>query len=151
VGADLRKPEELPAPGSFDLAVCNPPYFPPDSGALSPQASRRAARAELTCSLDQVCAAAARLVRWGGRFAVVYRPERLTDLLNTMRQRGLEPKRLRFVQRTASSAPSLLLAEGRRGGGPGLRTEAPLLLEGPDGRPSAELDAIYWKGPVTTL
>lgn len=76
---DLRE-TDLPA-GSFDLAVCNPPYFPPSSGPLPKGESRRTARTEETCTLEDVCRAAARLLRWGGSLCLVHKPERLTDLL----------------------------------------------------------------------
>ena len=75
----------------------------------------------------------------------MHKPERLTDLLTALRTHGVEPKRLRPVVRRAGDAPSLLLAEGRRGGRPGLSIEAPLILEGADGAPTAELDAIYFR------
>ena len=54
---DLRE-TALPA-GSFDLAVCNPPYFPPGSGPLPREEARRTARTETSCTLEEVCRAAA--------------------------------------------------------------------------------------------
>lgn len=140
---DLRK-TALPA-GSFDLAVCNPPYFPPSAGPLPKGEARRTARTEETCTLEDVCRAAGRLLRWGGAFCLVHKPERLTDLLCALRGEGLEPKRLRLVSLRPERAPSLLLLEARRGGKPGLAVEKPLILENPDGSPTAELKRIYFR------
>ena len=140
---DLRD-TALPA-GSFDLAVCNPPYFPPSSGALPEGEARRRARTEESCTLEDVCRAAARLLRWGGKLCLVHKPERLADLLWSLRSAGLEPKRLRAVERRAGEAPSLVLLEARRGGRPGLAWEAPLILETAEGRPTAELEHIYFR------
>lgn len=140
---DLRK-TALPA-GSFDLAVCNPPYFPPASGPLPEGESRRTARTEESCTLEEVCRAAGRLLRWGGEFCLVHRPERLADLVCALRENGLEPKRLRLVCARRDRAPSLLLLGARRGGRPGLGISPPLLLENPDGSPTAELDRIYFR------
>lgn len=140
---DLRK-TTLPA-GSFDLAVCNPPYFPPSAGPLPKGEARRTARTEETCILEDVCRAAGRLLRWGGAFCLVHKPERLTDLLCALRGEALEPKRLRLVSLRPERAPSLLLLEARRGGKPGLAVEEPLILENPDGSPTAELDRIYFR------
>lgn len=125
--ADLRETSQLPQAGSFDLVVSNPPYFSPDSGLVSPQSARSAARTELTCTLDDVCAAASRLLRFGGRFALVFRTDRLVDLTETLRKHHLEPKRLRFVQNAAEAAPSLLLLECKKGGHAGLTVESSLL------------------------
>ena len=143
---DLREIRRLLPAGSFDLVTCDPPYFRPDSGALPADPGRRTARTETGCTLTDVCAAAAWLLRWGGRLCLVHRPERLADLLCALRAAGLEPKRLRIVCKAAGAAPSLLLLEGRRGGRPGLRWEEPLILAGPDGAPTAELDRIYFRG-----
>nr|WP_325213162.1 methyltransferase [uncultured Oscillibacter sp.] len=140
---DLRE-TALPA-GSFDLAICNPPYFPPSRGLPPKGEARRTARTEEHCTLEDVCRAAGRLLRWGGALCLVHKPERLADLLCALRENGLEPKRLRFVSARPEKAPSLLLLEARRGGKPGLRVEPPLLLENPGGSPTAELNRVYFR------
>lgn len=142
---DLRAVKDQFPTGSFDLAVCNPPYYPTASGAAAENSARRTARSEVSCTLEDLCAAASYLLRWGGSFCLVHKPERLTDLLCSLRAYGLEPKRLRFVCKTAGSAPSLVLAETRRGGRPGLTVEAPLILQTGDGLPTAEVNAIYFR------
>lgn len=124
--ADWRK-APLP-PASFDAVVCNPPYFPPHTGGVSTDAARRVARHEDSpASLAELCTAAARVLRHGGRFFLCHRPERLCDLVSTLRAAGLEPKRLRFVQHDAATAPYLLLCEARKGGRPGMVCE-PVLM-----------------------
>ena len=60
-----------------------------------------------------------------------------------MTAQGLEPKRLRPVCQRPERAPSLILAEGRRGGKPGLSLEAPLILTGAGGEESEEFRRIY--------
>lgn len=142
---DLRNVKNQFPTGSFDLVVCNPPYFTPGSGRLASAQAMRTARAEVDCTLEDICRSAAYLLRWGGSFCLVHKPERLTDLLCALRQSVMEPKRLRFVCKTAGAAPSLLLLEGRRGGKPGLAVEAPLILQQADGSPTAEADAIYFR------
>ena len=143
---DLRDRRALLSAGAYDLVVSNPPYFAAESGESAPDPARAAAREEQNCTLSDVCAAAGYLCRWGGAFALVHRPERLAEVFCALRRHGLEPKRLRFVQHRAESAPSLALIEARRGGKPGLRVEAPLLLTAPDGGDSAEVKEIYHKG-----
>lgn len=140
---DLRERTALPEAGAFDLVAANPPYFPTGSGYTAPDEKRAAARDERFCTLQDLCAAAAYLTRWGGTFSLVHRPERLSELFCTMTACGIEPKRLRMVCRTAETAPSLVLVEGRRGGRPGLTIEPPLALYAPDGGDSAEVREIY--------
>lgn len=134
---DLRDAAVLPAAGTMDYAVSNPPYFRAGSGASAPEPSRQSAREESNCMIADVCTAAARVLRWGGSFAVVYRPERLVDLLVSLRAHGMEPKRLRFVQ--TKDVPSLVLVESRRGGKPGLTVEPPLIIG------SGEWEKVYFR------
>ena len=148
VCGDLREHRKLFRAGAFDLVVANPPYYPAGSGAHSPAADRAAARGELSCTLDDVCAAAAFLCRTGGSVCLVHKPERLSELFCALTARGIEPKRLRLVCPRAESAPSLVLVEGRRGGRPGLKIEPPLLLQNPDGAESAEVRRIYHREDV---
>jgi len=142
---DLRTVREVLPTGSFDLVISNPPYYPQNSGHLAADGALRSARAEVDCSLEDICAAAAYLLRWGGSFCLVQKPERLADLLCALRAAALEPKRLRFVCPRSDTAPSLVLLESRRGGKPGLTVEAPLILQNADGSPTAEVDAIYFR------
>ena len=140
---DFRDRSCLPRAGEFDLVAANPPYFPLGSGGSAPDAQRAAARDERTAALEDICAAAAYLCRWGGAFALVHRPERLAELMVAMHGHGLEPKRLRMVQHREGVAPNLVLLEGRRGGKPGLDVEKPLLLTQRGGGDSAEIKEIY--------
>lgn len=145
VTGDIRCHRELFRAGSFDLAVANPPYFPENSGLMSPKSARAAARGELRCSLRELCEAAAFLLKTGGSFSVVHRSERLSELLCTMSEYSLEPKRLRLVQHRISAAPSLVLVEGRRGGKPGLKVEPTLILTDENRKETEEYRRIYHK------
>ena len=119
---DLRT-APLPA-GSFNLIAANPPYFPVGSGK-----SGGPARSEELCTLEELCAAAGRLVRNGGRFALCHRPERLVDVLSALRAHGLEPKRLKTVSHGPEHPPALILVEAVRQGRPGLIMERPAFFQ----------------------
>lgn len=114
---DLRDGSLLAA-GGFDLAVSNPPWFRSGAGR-----SGGPARCEEGCTLEEVCAAAGRLVRNGGRFALVHRPERLAQLFAALGAAGLEPKRMRLVQHALDKPPSAVLVEAVKQGRPGLAVE----------------------------
>lgn len=143
IEGDIRQHRTLFRAGSFDLAVSNPPYFPAGTGAAALRADRAAARGEASCSLAELCDAAAFLLRTGGSLFLVHRPERLSELCACLSGRGLEPKRLRLVCHRAESAPSLVLLEARRSGRPGLKIEPMLVLCAPDGTESEEYRRIY--------
>lgn len=118
---DLRDRALLPS-GYFDLVVSNPPWFQEGGGY-----SGGPARCEERCSMEQLCAAAGRLVKNGGRAALVHRPERLPELFAQLRAVSLEPKRMRLVQHSPDAPPSAVLVEAVRQGRPGLEV-LPVLL-----------------------
>ena len=142
VCADLR---EFAAgdPPKFDAVVSNPPFFPVHSGAASPDRAQAIAKTELYCTFEELCLAASRLLTQGSSFYLVHRPERLAELLSTLRAHRLEPKRLRFVRNRLDAPVSLVLIESRRGAGVGLTVENDLILSQPDGTPTAEYRRIY--------
>ena len=127
---------------SFDLVTCNPPYKAENAGILSGTAADKIARHETCCTIYDVCRAAARLLKFGGRLCVCQRPERLCDVIAAMREANIEPKRLRFVAKTAQDIPWLFLIEGKKGSKPFLQLEPILAVQGKNGF-SDELLTIY--------
>ena len=53
--------------------------------------------------MQGVCAAAGKLLRTGGRLCICQRPERLADLICSMRAHRIEPKRVQAVRRDAAA------------------------------------------------
>ena len=142
---DLRCPPERLPKAALDLVTCNPPYFQPGHGFESPVEGRRTARHEASCTLEELCAAVAKMLKYGGRFCICHRPERLVDIFDAMRRHKLEPKRLRMVTQRSGTAPWLVLVEARLGGNPGLTIEPDLVVEHPDGGFSDEMLGLYGK------
>ena len=142
--ADLRK---LPAAwrDRYDLVVTNPPYFPLESGRLSPLPQVALARHELACTLDDVLTAAARLLRSGGRLAIVHRPSRLSELFAGCTAHKLTPRRLRLVYPHAQSEANLVLLEAVKGTGGELHIQAPLIIYDASGHYTPEV-ADYFGG-----
>ena len=112
--------------GQFDVCACNPPYF--TEGPQSQNAAHALARHENTCTLDDVCTCAFRLLKDGGRLALCHRPERLAEVLAVLRAHRLEPKRLAFVKNAPENAPWLFLVEAQKNRRTGLRVEPDVLI-----------------------
>ena len=131
--ADLRDlPASIPA-GTLDLVTMNPPYTAAGAGLLSENRSDAVARHGTACTFDDMCAAAFRLLRFGGSFCVCVRPHRLSELFYVMHDHRVEPKRLRLVCKAPGRAPWLALVEGKAGRNPGLVTEPDLFVHDGDG------------------
>lgn len=121
----------LPAqllPADFDIVLCNPPYRSPGTGRLAPGDERCRARFELAGGLADFIVAGARLLKNGGRMAMIFLADRLTELLVELRRHRLEPRRLRTVHSRAGDAARLVLVEALKNGRAPLTIEPPLIL-----------------------
>ena len=136
---DLR--ERPVHPGTMDLVVSNPPYFPAGTGMVSPRADRRTMRTE-SASLPELCAAAALRLRPGGSFCLVHRTERMGEVFAALAGAGLEPKRVRFFAGRPDRAPVLFFCEARRDADPGLGWEPTLCQFLPQGGETPEYRKI---------
>ncbi|MGN0519512.1 MAG: tRNA1(Val) (adenine(37)-N6)-methyltransferase [Candidatus Fimenecus sp.] len=128
---------------SYDLVTMNPPYKAEHTGILSDSAHEKIARHETACTLADISAAAARLLKYGGRFCLCIRPERLFETMQAMANVKIEPKKLRLVSKNPNSAPWLCLLEGRKGGKRGLQVQNGLYVYDENGNLSAEMRRIY--------
>lgn len=104
--------------GAFSLILCNPPY---ERGGFENSSYERAiCRKEITVTLREIISVAAKKLKFGGRLAMTNRADRLAELFYTMKEYGLEPKRMQLVKGSPSSAPYLVMAEAVKGGKPSL-------------------------------
>ena len=125
VNADIR---ELPKEAKYDIIYTNPPYMRSDSGYANSASKKNIARHEVFGTIADFCNASAKLLKFGGSFVAVYRPDRLTDIIAAMRAARLEPKRITFVHARATSEASMVLIEARLGSGVGAYLTRPLII-----------------------
>ncbi len=114
IESDFRENVGL-QPDSFHLVVSNPPYFRLGTGY-----SGGLARMEEHCSVEELCTVGSRLLRTKGRFAVVFRPERLSELFCAMEHVKIVPKRMQLLSYNRQKEPYAVLIEGIKEGGAGL-------------------------------
>lgn len=138
---DLRNPPYGKA--SFDVITCNPPYIKNGGAVKSNADSKLIARHEIACTLDDVVRTGALLLKPGGQLFLVHRPQRLVDVLCSMRTYGIEPKTLRFVVPMQDKPPMLVLIGGRLGGGAELKALPALVMKNKDGSDTQEVHQIY--------
>jgi tRNA1Val (adenine37-N6)-methyltransferase len=134
--ADVRemRPGCLPTDKQVDIVTANPPYMKADSGARNRDDEKYIARHEVAGGIDDFCAAASRLLRSGGLFYCVFRPDRLSELYASLLRYRLEPKRMIYVHADAQAEPSVVLIEARLDGAPSLKILPPLFLHDTDSR-----------------
>lgn len=114
INADIRALEDILPASSFDAAICNPPYYD-KGGSPSFNAVRDASRRQEECTVQDVAAAAARLLKTGGNLFISYPAPRLAEAVCALCSVGLEPKHMRFLRGTASKPPYLVLIQAKKG------------------------------------
>lgn len=122
----------------------NPPFMKNNAGKRNEDDGKNSARHELHGDISELCRAASAILKYGGYFFCVYRPDRLTDLTDGMRKSGIEPKKMTFVHADVAHAPCLVLVTGKKGGKSGVEITRPLILTDREtGRPTEDSDFIY--------
>ncbi len=144
IEGDIKKTAEIFKPSSFDVITTNPPYMNFEGGLKNSYDPKTIARHEVLCSLDDVAFAAQRLLKFGGKFFMVHRPHRLTDIMCVLREHKLEPKRIRFVQPYADREPNMVLVEAVRSGKPMIKVMPTLVIYNSDGTYTQETLDIYY-------
>ncbi len=113
---------------SFGAVFSNPPYMTNKSGKLNENEADSMSRHEVNGTIREFTKTAAKLLKFGGLFYCVYRPDRLAELIFACKLHGLEPKRLTLVYPTADMPPCLMLLEAKKGAAEGMKTTKPLII-----------------------
>ena len=145
---DIREAPAIFGTGSFDVIVTNPPYLAAGSGLVNPDSGKALARHEILCTFEDIVRVSRLLLKPGGRFFMVHRPQRLTQLLGDMHAHRIEPKRMRMVQPFTDQKPTMVLIEGHKDGGDGLMVEVPLVIYRRKGVYTEETMNLYKGGPL---
>ena len=125
---DLRDLRSCNLGGEVPLVFSNPPYMTTDSGKRNLHDEKYIARHEVHGGISDFCATASKLLKYGGHYVCVWRPDRLTALLNGMRDFGLEPKRMTFVHADRQRDACAVLVDAQKGASPSLKLTPPLIL-----------------------
>ncbi|MGV8983677.1 tRNA1(Val) (adenine(37)-N6)-methyltransferase [Clostridium sp.] len=140
---DLKSSELIKSIPKVDVVTVNPPYKLQNSGLINLNDKNAISRHEICCTLEDVIIAIRILLKDSGRVYMVHRPDRLVDILCTMRKHKIEPKRIRMVHPSVNKAPNIVLIEGQRDGGTFLKWETPLYVHTEDGGYTQEIQDMY--------
>ncbi len=142
---DMRDAYTLLGRESMEVVVCNPPYGKQGSVLQSETQPLLLARHETDCPLRDVAAACGAVLKNHGRLFMVLPAPRMLELCDVLREKRLEPKRLRLVCAKADRAPYLVLLEAVKNAKPALHWLPPLVVYHADGTETEELKRIYHK------
>lgn len=142
---DLKNLKDIFSKCTFDVITCNPPYMKKDSALVNQDDNFAISRHEIACNLEDIIQIANYLLKPLGKFYLVHRPDRLVDIIYTMRQYDIEPKYIKFVQPKINKKPNLILIEGTKSAKPDLKFHNPLIVYNEDGSYTDEIYRVYGK------
>ncbi len=145
INADIRTAANLFPPGSFGLAVSNPPYRRAEDGRMNPDGGKAVSRHEVALTLEQLVAAAYHLLRDGGVFCLVHLAERSAELMHALHERGFAPRTVQYVHSRAGDNAFLVMVEAVKGGRNRVIVKAPFVVYGTDGGYTGAMNAVYGK------
>jgi tRNA1Val (adenine37-N6)-methyltransferase len=140
---DMKSIRQDMTDGPFDMIVSNPPYTKNQSGRINPNIQRAVARHEIKITLADILETACRMLCSMGRMVIVYPALRTTDILTQMRSARIEPKTLRTIHPSQSSEAELVLVEGIKEGGAGMKISRPLVINNDDGSYTKEVEKMF--------
>lgn len=128
VTGDIKEADSYFKSASFDCITCNPPYMIAQHGLANPESAKAIARHEVLCNFRDVAQTASKLLKPGGHFFLVHRPFRLAEIMTTLLEFKLEPKRMQLVYPYVDKEPNMVLLEAVRGGKARMTVEKPLII-----------------------
>lgn len=143
--SDVRDVNEHTLELVADIVISNPPYMKP-TGKANESQRKNIARHEVAGGIADFCLSAGRVLKHGGLFYTVWRPDRLSELVSAIVSVGLEIKRMTFVHARAELPPCLVLCESKKGAAPGMYVTPPLIMYSDGSIYTEELNKIYETG-----
>lgn len=140
---DVRHIKSSFSRGTFDVVVANPPYRKIQSGRINANPRKALARHEIAGTCRDFVQAAGYLLQRAGRAFFIYPATRMVELLCSLREARIEPKRLRLVYSRRQEAGKFVLVEGVNGGREELKVLPPLFIYTQKGGYGAEMLQIF--------
>jgi tRNA1(Val) A37 N6-methylase TrmN6 len=145
VQGDVKQAADIFGAASFHVVTCNPPYMIGQHGLQNPDMPKAIARHEILCTLEDVVSQAAKVLKDRGRFYMVHRPFRLTEIMNVLTRYKLEPKRMQLVYPYIDREPNMVLIEALKGGNSRITVERPLIVYDKPGVYTSKILELYGK------
>ena len=144
INDDVKNVDKIIDLESIDIVTCNPPYFKyQDDSLVNINDIKTIARHEVKLNLEDVIKASRYILKNGGTFAMVHRPDRMIEIINLMQKYGIEPKKMRLVYPKKGKEANILLIEGIKNGKTGLKVLSPLFTHNEDGSYVSEIKEMF--------
>ncbi|MGB6127574.1 MAG: methyltransferase [Psychrilyobacter sp.] len=123
---DIKK---LNRGNTYDYIVSNPPYMKSSNGKVNPHSMKAISRHEITLNLKELIDESRRLLKPGGSLTLIYRSERMVELLSNLSESGFYPKRIQNIFSENTKISKLFMIEAIKGKNKGFEFLEPLYIK----------------------
>ncbi len=130
---------------SFSVVISNPPYFKyKPTSKVNKNDYLTIARHEVLITLEELINEAKKLLIDGGSFNLIHRAERISDIMNILKQERFGIKRLRFIYPKESDNEALLvLIEAKKNKRDQVKVEKPMYVYDINNEYTEEIKNIF--------
>ena len=113
-----------------DVVTCNPPYTEWGGGYVNESDTKMIARHEILCNIKDIFRSVSEILKFGGRFYMVHKSERLAEIISLATSYKLEPKEIQFIHGGTDKNSKLMLISFLKGGGSQVTVYPPIFKGG---------------------
>ncbi|MFW5782873.1 MAG: tRNA1(Val) (adenine(37)-N6)-methyltransferase [Candidatus Muiribacteriaceae bacterium] len=135
--------ELLQESGRFSLVISNPPYLRKGSGISPASRISQRSRFEIDMDLKRLLKSVNTVISQNGRFCIIYRAERLPELVGELDKARLRVKSMRFVHTLKSEQARHVLVEAVKNPKSECKVSAPLIIEDENGGYTTEIKEMF--------
>ncbi len=145
IEGDIRKVKTEFEQQTFELVVCNPPFFKFDGNKnqIKEGIELHTARHEMSVEFEDIAKAASHLLNNSGYFAIVHRSDRSAEIISVLKKYRLEPKRICFCYTRDGKESKIVLIECMKNAKEGVKILPPLYTNNRDGSYTEEMKSLF--------
>lgn len=145
INDDIKNYQKIFKKDEFDCIVTNPPYFEfkGDINQINNSPQMSLARHNIDLTLEQIIKISAWLLKNSGHFSIVFRSERLVEVLKLLTENKLEPKRMRNCYTKRNQHAKICLIEAIKDADKGLKIEMPIYVYEENGEKTEYIKKLY--------
>ena len=145
VNEDIKNYKKTFSEAQFDTIVTNPPYFEfkGDFSQINDLEQLACARHNMNLTIEEIIKISAYLLKNMGSFSIVFRSERLIEILELLKKYNLEPKRMKNCYTKWNENAKICMIEAIKDAKSGLLIEMPIFVYDKNGKKSEYIENLY--------
>ena len=145
VNEDIKNYKKIFSEAQFDAIVTNPPYFEfkGDFSQINDLEQLACARHNVNLTVEEIIKISAYLLKNMGSFSIVFRSDRLIEILELLKKYNLEPKRIKNCYTKWNENSKICMIEAIKDANSGLLIEMPIFVYDKNGKKSEYIENLY--------